>query len=220
MAQNLKTVTLIFALASLAACNKSDNEVVKVAPATQSSEYAASISKVKEHYQIDTLLILGNRNKKQLLQNLQSQTLQEIKNVQEIPDFIRAFLDSNSVTKTFEMANPNQDWQPGDLPVFEFRKTLVKPEKNSTDSVFITMLLPKKMPRQQLAYFAIGNNIAVLAHYYGGSRKMEQISIFKFEGTQIVDFWFDNDCEFATEKEKILKYLSRPKPPKVYNSAC
>lgn len=153
-------------------------------PQDQLAANNSSVSVKNGQYSLDTAIIVSNANKVSLIAALEKEKLEEKKKVEEIPGFIKFFLDSIAGKEKFEMANPGEEFKVGWFP-------------------------NKSAPDRQLAYFAVGENIAVLSFYSGGIEKTHHVGIMRFEGEQVVDFWFENDNSTFTTKEKLIERLKR-----------
>jgi len=151
-----------------------------------------SVSFVKGKYEVDSVIIVEDINKRALLADLSAQKLNDKSSTEQIPGFIKAFLESVSYDKKFEMANPNEEYQIG----------------WKTDE--------KILPNKQLIYFGTGKNIALLSYNSGGLQKAQRVAIIKFEGQKVIDYWFNND-NFSSKsvaistQEQIIKYLKESK---------
>ncbi len=149
-------------------------------------------------YKIDTGIVVQNLNKKTLIDQLNTENIYEKKSVSEIPDFIKAFLDSVSGNRNFEMANPKEQWRWAGITEFGDKSRANLPDK-------------------QLIYFGNGSSIALLSYYSGGLNLTQRIAIIKFENNKIIDFWFDNYLAYLWSdntqvlmqtKTEIIKYLN------------
>ncbi|MEO6903988.1 MAG: hypothetical protein ABI315_12700 [Bacteroidia bacterium] len=67
------------------------------------------------------------------------------------------------------------------------------------------------MPKRQLIYFGLGQDLALMTYYTGGIGKSEHILIFKFKDNKILDFWCGNISTDVTNKLEILNYLKTNK---------
>lgn len=156
---------------------------------------------------IDTLSILTNKNLSYFISDLSKQNLNEKVTYQEIPNFIRAFLDS--LTGTFSIANPGETWRVGCSGPFEIdsTSTIKKIDKKTGDTIYQVHL--KEFPARQLNYFGLGNDIALMKYYSSGIAKIEHIVIFKFDQEKLVDFWSGTSSIFkdTVTKTEIVKYL-------------
>lgn len=168
-----------------------------------------SVSFIKGKYKIDSAIILDNRNKAALLAELESVDLTERKTKEEIPVFIKAFFDSISVNKKFDMANPGEQWRIGDISDIVL---------TTIDGPMLFAVNEKHtIPNKQLVYFGMGNNIALFSYYSGGMSISQNFIIIKFQGSKVIDFWFDNKLTMsnglsminATNKYEIIKYIKQ-----------
>lgn len=166
----------------------------------------SSISIVEGKYQLDSNRILYNYNLGQLIEDLEETELVEKNTFSEVPLFIRSFLDA--LTDTFEIANPGEDWQVGCTPLIRIKDEGLNPKTKGSLFGNVEIL---KLPRRQLIYFGIGDNIAVMRHFRGGVGRSEHILIFKFENNAIVDFWCGLVRGIITNKTELLSYLKENK---------
>lgn len=143
------------------------------------------ITIVDGKYKIDTATILANKNLSPLIDDLNKSDLNEKKTVQEIPGFIKTFL--NKLTGNFSIANPGENW-------------------NATD------VTDERLPFRQFVYFGVGKDIALFSYYSGGIGESEHILIIKFKENNIVDFWCGNILEKeVSNKEGILNFIGENK---------
>lgn len=170
--------------------------------------YEGNISLVNGKYPID---VLPNNNLQLLIEELEKVELDEKKTVAEIPHFIKSFLDS--LTGNFSIANPNEDWQVGCSPPIEIDYSTQKKsiDPKTGDTTFTVSIKNKNVPTRQLIYFGLGKGIALMTYYTGGFGKSEHILIFKFDNTNIIDFWCDNVLCSLTNKAEALKHLKENK---------
>lgn len=166
----MKTIRTIFALVILLflmqACEKSATEN----PITK-HENVSSISLENGNYKIDTNVVNKNWNIEPFLTLLKTENFTDKENVSYMPDFIKAFLDSLSPNKNFDIANPGENWRIGSIIDFSYQ----------TES---------NLPTKQLVYLGIGKNMVLLSYYTGGLRRQQHISMIKFKDKKISDFWF------------------------------
>jgi hypothetical protein len=194
LVQLLTAKTKIFFVIIVIACNKPETEAEsETANHQRELKYASSITVVNGAYRIDTNLVFANRNKKTLVAALEEEKLVDKNTVLEIPDFIKTFFAAISDETEFSMANPGEKYQVGWFD------------------------LGKGVPTKQLIYFGIGKNIALFSYYSGGIRRYQRLAIIKFEGTKIVDFWFDNYDVSAKTKQEMIEYL---KDNRTRNGKC
>lgn len=177
------------------ACNNTEiqnDELVSI----QKTEFKQlkSVSRIDGKYKIDTSIILTGKNK-QILTDLYSENLMDIKTMEEIPTFIKDFLDSISYNKDFSIANPNEDWQAGCTTIILIDKKGKK--------------ISKKLATHQLVYFGLGDSTALFTYYTGGNGKSKHIIVLKYNDENIIDFWFENNIFFDFTKEELLVYLKR-----------
>jgi hypothetical protein len=156
---------------------------------------------------IDTSRILNNQNLQFFIDELSKQELYQKKTFQEIPSFIRTFLDS--LTGNFSIANPGEIWRVGCTGPFEVdsASTTKKIDKKTGDTIYQVCF--KEFPARQLNYFGLGNDVALMKYYSGGIAKIEHILIFKFNKETLVDFWSGTGNIFKDNdtKSEILKCL-------------
>ena len=141
------------------------------------------IKKIKNHYVIDTAMILNNKNLDTLLVKLDNSELVDKNRTKDIPDFINAFLTSATPDK-FSIANPGEKWQ-------------------STDVVM------EKLPNRQLIYLGIGSDLVLLTYYSGGIGESEHILIFRYKDKDIIDFWCGNVLDDVKDKKGIVTLLKK-----------
>ena len=72
-----------------------------------------SVSIIDGNYKIDTNIAINNGIKEKLIATLEAETLVDKKTVEEIPYFIKRFLDCISTNQTFDMENPDEAWKEG-----------------------------------------------------------------------------------------------------------
>ncbi len=169
-----------------------------------------SVSIVNEIYKIDTNMAVTNWNKEKLMTILETENLVDKKTVEEIPDFIKTFLNNISTNQTFDMANPDEEWREGSwINGFNNeQKTIV----HATSSV------AKPFPSRQLIYCGIGKNMALISYYIGGIKKTQSNMMIKFENDKIIGLWFDyyysqfgyslgGTTDFVTTKTDIISYI-------------
>jgi hypothetical protein len=177
--------------------------------ASTSSQNKSNIEFDNGHFIIDTNAIVTNRNLQSLLEELENQDLFIIKTRLEIPVCIKSFLDS--LTGTFLIANPGEQWQVGCSPPIEIDYSIKKMSIDSKtgDTILSYSLKDTTFPKRQLNYFGMGKEIALMKYYSGGIGKMEHILIFKFAENKVVDFWSGNGQIFKDDatKEEIIHYL-------------
>lgn len=178
--------------------------------ANNNIEEITSVSIVDGKYKIDTNRAVANWNKEKLIATLETENLIEKKTVEEIPDFIKTFLNNISTNQTFDIANPDEEWRE-DSWINGFnneQKTIV----HATSS------LAKPFPPRQLIYCGIGKNMALISYYIGGIKKTQSNMMIKFENDKIVNLWFDyyysqfgyslgGTTDFVTSKNDIIKYI-------------
>lgn len=169
-------------------------------------EYISSVSFANGKYKIDTSVIQKDRNKKRLLKRLETEVLAEKQNTSEIPGFIKAFLDSISHNRKFDVANPGEEWQIG---ITNFGKQVINKiyDPSKKDSVIKVFWDGQQLPTKQLVYFGIGEDIALISYFCGGIRLTQYAAIIKFENNTITDFWYGNIFEFATTKKETIKNI-------------
>jgi len=203
--KSILTLSAVFLLIAFVTCNNGKTEL-EMANATRGY---SSVSMENGTYKIDSAIAESNGNKLKLLPTLENEKLSEKKNVNEIPGFIKAFLDSISTNKTFDMADPGTEWQTGGwINGFDDQ------QKNIVNAV---SSVAKPFSNKQLIYFGLGKNMALLSYYTGGIQMTQHIAIIKFKDTHIIDLWFGNNSfdydwlngrsVFVTTKNEIIKYL-------------
>lgn len=165
-------------------------------PSTHSNQQAdtgdkrrvTSISMNGSKYQIDTAMILANENLQPLINDLDKANLTTHRNTEEIPDFIKNFLDSIT-GKHFSISNPGEKWQ-------------------ATDAVLETL------PDRQLVYLGLADDLALLCYKSGGIGVSEHLLILKFENQKISDLWCGNVLVDLNNEKEVLDYIkSNDKKP-------
>jgi hypothetical protein len=158
------------------------------------SQKKTSIHFENGSYRIDTNFIRRDINKPALLEILKNEKLCENYKVAEIPQFIKAFLDSTSQEKIFEMADPGEEWHAKDITYF------ASPSTSNCDM--------RRLPTRQLVYLGIGKNVALMTFYNGDLMIRYEAIILRFENEKIIDFWFTQGFPYVSTKEKIIEMLS------------
>jgi hypothetical protein len=173
-----------------------------------------SISVVDEKYKIDTNIAITNWNKERLVTKLETENLIDKKTVSEIPVFIKMFLDGISPSKTFDIANPDEEWHDGG-----WVNGFDKEQKTIAQAI---SAVAKPCPNKQLIYCGIGEHTALISYYIGGIKKMQSNMIIKFKNEKIVGLWFDHyysqfgyslggTTDFVTTKAGIINYIKNTK---------
>lgn len=197
-------MTLVIFILSFAANNNNGTE------ANNNIEKITSVSIVDGNYKIDTNIAIMNWTKEKLVSFLETESLIDKKTVAEIPDFIKTFLNDISTNQTFDMSNPDEEWQESC-----WVNSFDKEKKNIAHAI---SSVAKTFPTKQLIYCGIGRNTAIISYYTGGIKKMQNNMIIKFENKKIVDLWFDRyysqfgytlggTTNFVTSKNEIINYI-------------
>lgn len=193
------------ALMLLTRCNNLSGNQNNIATSTEKKEYISSVSKENGVYRIDTASIIAKKNKFTLLAELDKENLAEIKDVKQIPTFIKVFLLMKNFKCINDMANPGEEWNTGSIT--DFRDQVIKnvydPVKK--DSVPTVLWIGNSLPKNQMVYFGMGKNIALFTYFKGGYFKREYSTIIKFNGEEIIDFWYEDHPEDVITKEEIIK---------------
>ena len=196
----------VFLFTTFFTCN---NGTIESTTLNAPIEYS-SISIANGIYKIDTNMAVSNGMKEKLIAKLETENMMDKKTVEEIPDFIKSFLDGTSTNHTFDMANPDEEWQEdGWVNGFDNEKKAI---------IQATSSLAEPFPNKQLIYCGIGKNMALISYYIGGIRKTQNNIIIKFQNEKIVDLWFDHynsqfgyslggTTNFVTTKADIIKYI-------------
>lgn len=193
------------ALMLLTRCNNLSGNQNHIATSTEKKEYISSVSKENGVYRIDTASIIAKKNKFTLLAELDKENLAEITDVKEIPTFIKVFLLLKNFKCINDMANPGEEWNAGSITDFRDQviKNIYDPVKK--DSVPTVLWVGNSLPQNQMVYFGIGKNIALFTYFKGGYYKREYSTIIKFNGEEIIDFWYEDHPEDVITKEEIIK---------------
>ncbi|MBL7895357.1 MAG: hypothetical protein JNK50_08710 [Bacteroidia bacterium] len=172
---------------------------------TDNKEYLSSVKKENGFYKIDTSLIVAKKNKFTLLAELDKENLAEITDVKQIPTFIKVFLLMKNFKCINDMANPGEEWNAGSITDFRDQviKNIYDPVKK--DSVPTVLWVGNSLPKNQMVYFGMGKNIALFTYFKGGYFKREYSTIIKFNGEEIIDFWYEDHPEDVITKEEIIK---------------
>ncbi len=187
--KTLKIFSLVLISSSLLQfCNKSETQAEGIS-SDETKGPLSSVFIVNGKYKIDSMTIWRYHTRSRLIKDVNAIKLVDKKTVQEIPEFISAFLNEISPKGKFEMANPGEDFYIEDITSFS------NPSFNTVAN--------KKLPTKQLVYFGIDNNTAILSYYCGGLGKWQCTTIIKFKDEKITDFWYGN-TSFALSKEKIV----------------
>ncbi|MES2516196.1 MAG: hypothetical protein V4580_18720 [Bacteroidota bacterium] len=195
------SVVLVTVSIAFFTCN---NEVIEYEPETTLGTYS-SISMIGSNYKIDSSIAMANGTKQKMLLSLNKENLIEKKTVEEIPDFIKTFLDGISENNNFDIADLGEEWQDGSW-THSFEK--------NTSTEKATAYIAKPFPTRQLIYCGVGKNVALISYYTGGIRMAQHVMILKFEGQKMMDLWFDNNsygCDSGanpgTKKDGLIKYV-------------
>ncbi len=160
----------------------------------QESEKISSVSIKDGKYKVDTNVIRFDKNRKMLLTDLDADSLIEKENKAGIPNFIKAFLDSISSERKFDMADQGEEWR--------------MENRNASE-----VLQTKHLPTRQLFFFAIGKKIAILTYctggfsLTGGFRRYQRTLMIKFKDKKVLDFWYDNNSGIYNTKEEIINNI-------------
>jgi hypothetical protein len=166
----------------------------------------SSVSMVNGHYKVDTAIIWSERNWLTLLEDLGTENLADKKTKAEIPEFIRAFLDSISPGKKFDIANPGEKWWAGDIKDMVFTSIY---DQAKQDSLCVLSCNKNGLPGKQLVYCGVGKNMALLSWYVAGARLSQCTALIKFKDKTVIDFWFKNSPSLSATKYEILKSIER-----------
>ncbi len=151
---------------------------------------------------------IENINLPFLVDEVSKTYLFETKSPDEIPSFIKSYLDS--INNGFSIAGPIEEWQSGcDIPVEIDTLMLVEVSNNLRDTLYAFKFRSKKLPHRQLAYFGWGDAVALMAYYNGGFGQTAEIMIFKFRNHKIINYWKGNfPFRKAASKKEILQLLN------------
>lgn len=159
-----------------AACsdNSRNNDIAASLP--------GSVSFTNGRIQLDTTIILSNRNLPGLVEHLKYTHLHSKSTTDKIPTFIKSFLDS--LDTDFSIAHVGGKWEAGCI-----------------------VDLSAPLPRRQLIYLGLDKNITLLSYYKGGMGRSQRVLIFKHDNTRITDFWSGYLHNDVKSKAGILKQL-------------
>lgn len=207
IALSLSILVLVISIMSFIAYDKSATEADDAAALKEKLvlENRSSVICINGVYKIDSTIAIANWNRDKLVSQLEKENLVEKKTIDEIPNFIKAFLDSISINKTFDMANPGEAWQEGGwVNGFDNQnKTIV----NGVNSV------AKPFPSKQLVYCGLSKNMALISYFTGGIRLAQHVMMIKLKEKTIVNLWFNNnwrnfDSDFdVVRKDSLIKYI-------------
>jgi hypothetical protein len=187
-------IFIALTLIIISACSSSpalpENQNLSPKPSTGQ---ITCVSILKGQFKIDTANILRNKNLPTLIADLGKSDLRDKDAVTDIPDFVKAFLDSISPEKKFSIANPHEDFKAG------CTNLTVLNEKGDT--------LLKPLPGKQMVYLGLNANMVLLSYYTGGLGKAQHIALIKFQNNRVVDFWFKNNIAFTSSKEELLRTI-------------
>lgn len=169
-------------------------------------ERRSSVSMVNGQYKVDTAIIWSDKNWSALLDDLGAETLADKKTKAEIPEFIRAFLDSISPGKKFDIANPGEKWWAGDIKDMVFTSIY---DQAKQDSLCVLSCNKNGLPGKQLVYCGVGKNMALVSWYVAGARLSQCTALVKFKDKTVIDFWFKNSPSLSATKYEILKSIER-----------
>lgn len=188
------TIKFVFfaALVFIFACNKIVN--VKESLPENNPENMSSVRYEDGRYLINMSVLNNNGHKEKLVSKLCKVKLEEKKTVGEIPEFIKTFMCSLPGDRTFNIANPNEDWLFYDITAFS-KGEMIDFEKRVG------------LPNKQLIYFSVGKNYALLSYRTGGLRMLQNISVIEFKDNKVTDFWEECDNTYFTSEDQIKKYI-------------
>jgi len=132
---------------------------------------------------IDTTILLSNEKLPTLIKELEKSNLKEKKRVKEIPNTIWKTLNKMT-SDNFSIADFGEKWQ-------------------------VTDVVIEELPKRQLVYLGLGDNIILLAYYSGGIGESEHILIFKHKNQQVIGLRYANTLHDLKTKNEILKFLKK-----------
>ena len=162
-----------------------------------------NITLVKGKYKLDTLAILNNNNLDQLIEELDQTELIEKQKATEIPAFIMKLL--SQLNKDFSIVGVGEDYSSG-CRVGRYHTQLKIYDKKTGDTL-IQNKFGGPIPRRQLTYLGLSDNLVLMTFYRGGFAKSQHILIIKYEKTKILDFWCGHSSVDILTKNETLKYL-------------
>lgn len=169
-------------------------------PATSDSAVAQPISFADEKYPPNIPL---SEQLQSMIDELETSSLTGKKTVNEIPTFIRTFLDS--LTGGFSMANPGEEFQQGCIADYIIvQEKAIDPKTG--DSITIETTIPPP-PSRQLIFFGMTNKIALMSYYSGGFATCTHIMIIRFNNSEVTDYWHGYGEGDLTNKQEIVSYL-------------
>ncbi len=144
--------------------------------------YESSIRKDNNNYEIDSSVIIENKNLPTLISQLDTSHLKAYFKFQSSPKFIRNFL-KQIYSEDFIIADTGQHFAAG-----------------------CTRL--GNEPFRQLQYLGFNSEFFIMTYKIGGWALMEYIVIIKFKGDLIVDFWTGDSSGGLNSKVKTLSFLN------------
>lgn len=167
----------------------------------------SNISLIKGKYVLDTLKILDNNNLDKLIAELEQTELIEKQKVNEIPTFIIKLL--KSLNEDFSIVGVGEDYSSG-CTSGRYHTQIKKYDKKTGDTI-IQNKFGGPIPRRQLTYLGLSDNIALMTYYRGGFTRTHHVMIFKYKNTKIIDFWCGNLSRDLLTKNETLNYLKENK---------
>lgn len=174
------------------------------------SKRATSVYRKNGVYRIDTNVIYTDKNKLTLYKELAAQKLKESVNVNDIPAFIVDFLKQKSFEHHFHIASKCEKWMDTGAQPMEM-KEVKKYDEIKKDTIMTLELVNQDLPEKELNFFGIGKNIAVIALVKGGKKHTEELMVIKFEGQQIIDFWFNNKRTPSLSLGEAIEFIKNNK---------
>lgn len=163
----------------------------------------SNISLVKGKYILDTFAILNNNNLEKLIEELEQIEIIEKQKVNEIPTFIMKLL--KSLNEDFSIVGVGEEYSSGCTS--GRYHTQIKKYDSKTGDTIIQNKFGGPIPRRQLTYLGLSDNIALMTYYRGGFTRTHHVMIFKLKNTKIIDFWCGYLYEDKNNKNDILNYL-------------
>ncbi|MBI1838028.1 MAG: hypothetical protein HYR91_12260 [Flavobacteriia bacterium] len=183
----IKTINILLLISIYSCGNNSPHKYKK----TEKRNFSVSMS--NNNYDIDTNIILENKNLTFLITELEHQNFINKNRIDEIPHVFKTFLDD--IEGDFLIANPNENFESGCCRFISF-------DKNG-DTI--------KIPNKQLSYFGLGEGYAIMTYFQGGSVGSKKVLIFKYQENKILDFWCDNILYNLKTTEELIRYLKKIK---------
>lgn len=157
-----------------------------------------------------------NRDFYPLIDVIDNDSLVETNDYQQIPQFIRSFLDSlddNYPAGKFSIANPGQEWQVGcsQPTIIDFTSGKKMIDSVTGEQYIGYSIKDTIVPHKLLNYFGIGDNTALMKFSVGGIARFEEIFLFMVNENRVTGFWHlgGGYLKSSASKQDILRFLRK-----------